>query len=128
MQIDELMNKVHIVVIVLFGFLLIPSKTLACGSSSDKNSCNKEVSSKKENKDCCQGNNNSGNKREKGCAGKCGHSKCGCPSSSNGFTLVYEIYFKNNIFDFSTEKQKDFYSETIISSGFFSLWLIPKIS
>lgn len=128
MQIDEYMNKTHIVVIVLFGFLLMPCKTFACGSVSEKDSCKKEVSSKKENSHCCEGDNNSENKGKKGCAGKCGHSKCGCPASSNGFTLIHDIHFKSNSFDFSTEKQKDFYSETVISSGFFSLWLIPKIS
>ena len=122
-------KRLHIIIIILtLGFFLSPTLSYACGTKTEKSSCNKEVSSKKENKDCCKSDNNSENKREKGCAGKCGHSKCGCPSSSNGFTLVYEIYFKNNLFDFSTEKQKDFYSETIISSGFYSLWLIPKIS
>lgn len=122
------MDKIHIIAFVLFGFLLMPSKTFACGNGSDKNSCSKEVSSKKKNKNCCKGDNNSENEGKKGCAGKCGHSKCDCPPSTNGFTLVYEIYFKNNSFDFSTEKQKYFHLETYTSSGFFSIWLIPKIS
>ena len=122
------MKKVHIVIIILFGFLLMPNNIFACGSVSSKTSCDKEVSSKKENKDCCKGDNNSEKDGKKGCSGKCGHSKCGCPSSFNGFTSVNEIHFKNNTFVFSTEKQKDFHSETYISSGFLSLWLIPKIS
>jgi hypothetical protein len=122
------MNKIHIFVIVLVGFLLMPIKTFACGSNSEKNSCKKEVSSKKNTESCCKRDKNSENKSENGCAGKCGHSKCGCPAASNGFTLIYEINFKNNSFDFSTEKQKYTHLQTFISSGFYTLWLIPKIS
>lgn len=128
MQIDECMNKIHIILIVLFGFLLMPNKTFACGSNSEKNSCKKEISSTKKNNDCCKIDKNCDKKSKKGCSGKCGHSKCGCPSSSNGFTLVYEINFKNNSLDFSTERKRHSYSETLTSSGFFTLWLIPKIS
>ena len=110
----------------MLGFFL-PTSTYACETKTQNSCCKGENSSKTEKKNCCK-EKDSKDKENNSCAGKCGHSKCGCPSSSNGFTLVYEIYFKNNIFDFSTEKQKDFYSETIISSGFYSLWLIPKIS
>ena len=127
-QIKAQMNKFHILVIVLFGFLLMPSNSFACGNSSNKHSCKKEVSSKTDKEDCCKGDSHSKGKNSDGCAGKCGHSKCGCPATSNGFTIVYEIKFKNNTFDFSSEKQKNSHSETFISSGFYSIWLIPKIS
>lgn len=106
----------------------MPSKTFACGSISENHSCKKEVSSKNDIENCCKGNDIPANKNENGCGGKCGHSKCGCTSSSNGFTSICEINFKNNIFDFPSKNQKYFHSETFLSSGFFSLWLIPKIS
>jgi hypothetical protein len=102
------MNKYHIFVIVLFGFLLMPSKTFACGNSSGKNSCKKEVSSKTDKGNCCKGDDNSKDKKPSGCGGKCGHSNCTTST-------------------FSTEKPRFYHSETFISSGFTSVWLPPKI-
>ncbi len=60
---------------------------------------------------------------------KCGHSNCTSSSSVN-FSIIsfYEINFKNNSFDFSSEKSKFYHSKTFISSGFHSIWLIPKIA
>lgn len=122
------MNKLHILIIVLFGFLLLPNNSFACGNNSKKDSCKKEVSSKNEKDDCCKNGVHSKAKNNDGCGRKCGHSKCGCPASGNSFTIAYEINIKNNSFDFSSEKQKNYHSETIVSSGFYSIWLIPKIS
>lgn len=106
------------------------NKTYACGTCSDKHPVRKEISSnkKKDKDDCCDSGSNSKTKNHKGCGGKCGHSKCACPSPSNGFTTAIELNFKNINFDFSTEKQKFSNTETFISSGFNFLWLIPKIS
>ena len=119
------MNRFYILVLVLFGFLLMPSNTFACGNKSEKQSCKKESTSKSEKKSCCDNKD----KSEKGCGGKCGHSKCGCPSSIiTALNFSGEIHFKNNSLDFISEKQKFSNSETFISSGFYSLWLIPKIS
>ncbi|SNB43716.1 conserved exported hypothetical protein [Flavobacterium psychrophilum] len=136
------MNKFHISVIIVFGFLLMPNNIFACGSKSDKNSCNKEISGSKpkekschkdsttkkdSKKSCCDSNNSE--EKDNNCGGKCGHSNCTSSSSVN-FSIIsfYEIEFKNNNFDFSSEKSKFYHSETFISSGFYSLWLIPKIS
>ena len=62
------------------------------------------------------------------CGGKCGHSNCTSSKSVN-FSIIsyYEIDFKNNSFNFSEEKSKFYHSKTFISSGFTSIWLIPKI-
>lgn len=121
------MNKFHILVIVLFGFLLIPSNSFACGSHSEKNSCNKETSSNSEKMDCCKKDSHSKNKNSEGCNGKCGHSNCVTASVHFSMTF-FEIKFNNNNFAFSEKKQNYFNSETNLSSGFHSIWLIPKIS
>ncbi|WP_316633848.1 hypothetical protein [uncultured Flavobacterium sp.] len=64
-----------------------------------------------------------------GCGRKCGHSMCGCSSGCNGgITFLNELEFKSNLLNFHSEKQKFYSLETTISSGFHSLWLIPKIS
>ena len=44
------MKKYHIILIVLLGMFLMPSTAMACGNSNSKHSCEKEVSSKKTEK------------------------------------------------------------------------------
>ena len=126
------MGKIHILLIVIFGFLLIPNTTFACGNScgskTEKHSCKKENTSKTQKEDCCDSDSNPKSKSHNGCGGKCGHSKCGCPTATNGFTISSELILKNISFDFSFEKQKFTNAETFISSGFYFLWLLPKIS
>jgi hypothetical protein len=121
------MNKFHILVIVILGFFLMPTVTFACGSHSEKNSCNKETSANTEKMDCCKNDNHSKNKKGEGCNGKCGHSNC--VTTSTQFSVVFfEIQFNNSNFAFSEKKSNYFNSEANLSSGFSSLWLIPKIS
>lgn len=126
------MKKLHLLLIVVFGFLLIPGNAFACGSSCgnkiEKHPCKKESTSKRQKNDCCDSNNHSKSKNHSGCGGKCGHAKCGCTIVTNGFTTTITVNFNNNNFDFSTEKQQFSNTKTFISSGFYSLWLIPKIS
>ncbi len=125
-------KKFHILLlIVTLGFFLIPTLTYSCEMKSKKSCCNKEISSSnKEKMDCCKNNNPSKSNDEKsegGCSGKCGHTNC--TTSSVQFSLTFfEIKFKGNNLEFSEKEQNYFNSETNISSGFSSIWLIPKIS
>ncbi len=117
------MKKSYIIIILFLGIFFIPNNTFACGS--EKKSCEKELSTTKtKEKSCCDNNNDN-----KGCNGSCGHSNC-TTVSSVGFSLfIYnEIEFTNNNFDFSTSKSKFYHSENLLSDGFPSIWLIPKIS
>ncbi|MFV5699793.1 hypothetical protein ACM55H_15625 [Flavobacterium sp. ZT3R17] len=123
------MKNFYLLLIVVLGLFLMPTSAFACKNHSEKGSCNKETSSKTHKDDCCCSNDNhSKNKNHDTCGGKCGHLKCGCPSTNTAFTSSYQLKSKNTIFTFSSEKQKFYHSETFISSGFHSLWLIPKIS
>lgn len=121
------MKKIHVLLIVLFGFLLIPSGSFACENNSSKHSSSKETSSKMNKDDCCKDDSHSKTKNHEGCGGKCNHSKCGCASSCNTSVSINELNFNKNIFNFFSEKQNFYNYETNISSGFNSLWLIPKI-
>lgn len=122
------MNKFHIIVIVLFGLLLMPSSSFACENNSSKHhSSRKEISSKSCNDDCCKKDSHSKTKNHEGCGGKCTHSKCGCPSSCNSSVAVYELNLNSDLFNFASVKLEFYNYETSISSGFNSLWLIPKI-
>jgi len=118
------MKKLRIILLITMGFLLMPSVTFACGSG--KYSCKKEISDKKR-KDCCSKAGHS--KSSEGCGSKCGHKSCGCTSACiSGIALVQSlefIGFTNSPYFF---KPNFHYPKNIISSGFYSLWLIPKIS
>jgi len=138
------MKKYHFILLLLLGIFFMPSNSYACGGCSEKETPKKEISSKKDkdnccntdidhsksknHDNCCDNDSHSKTKNHNGCGGKCGHSKCVCPSAINGFTVSSELILRNNSFDFSFEKQKFSNTETAISSGFYFLWLIPKIS
>ena len=137
------MNKIYFIVIVLIGFFLMPIKILACGSKSDKNSYNKEISeskpkekschkdstTKKDSKKSCCDSKNSEDK-DNSCGGKCGHSNCTSSTPSVNFSTIsnFEIEFQNNSLVLLSEKVMFSYTENLIPSNFSSLWLIPNIS
>ena len=122
------MKKFHILVLLItVGFFLMPALSMACEMKSEKSCCNKEMSSKENSKDCCKKSKESKDKKHDGsCNGQCGHNNC--ITSTVHFNLAFfEIKFKNNILDFSKKEQNYIHSEANISSGYSSLWLIPKI-
>jgi hypothetical protein len=120
-------RKAHILIFILtLGFFLIPASMYACGTKLEKSCCKKEVTSTTEKKDCCKDKQMRG--QDNDCGGKCGHSNC-TPSISQLSLAVFNlIEFKTNLFNFTTKKQKFYHTETRISSGFYFVWLPPKIS
>ena len=119
-------NRLHTIIIILaLGFFLSPTWSYACGTKTEKSCCKKENSSKTEKNDCCNGNHSKD--KDNSCGGKCGHSNC--TTSPVNFSIISynEIKFKNNSFDFSSEKTKFYDYKTFIASGFTSVWLPPKI-
>ncbi|MBL7869745.1 MAG: hypothetical protein JNM71_17180 [Flavobacterium lindanitolerans] len=123
------MKRFYIILIVTLGLLLVPTATFACGNLSKKASCTKETS-KTHNEDCCsEEGGHSKKENHHGCGHKCGHASCGCASiCTGGITFLNQLEFKNITFSFFSKKQKFHNSETSILSGFYSIWLIPKIS
>ncbi len=120
-------KKLHLYLIILtIGFFLLPNLNYACGTKNEKVCCKKEISSKKLEKDCCK--NNQSKDKNKSCEGKCGHANCTTSSTNMSIILLNEVQFNKYIFNFSTEKVKFQNFKTFISSGFTSIWLIPKIS
>ncbi len=121
-------KQLHILTItLLLSFFLSPTLSCACGTNTEKSCCEKETTSKSVKKECCNNENSKDNNNS--CGGKCGHSDCTSSSSIN-FSLIatFEIDFTSTNFYFSSEKQKFYNSKTFISSGFSSVWLIPKIN
>jgi hypothetical protein len=119
-------KQFHLLLITLFfGCFLLHSVSYACETKSQSSCCKKETSSKSEKKACCSYQQSKDKKDS--CNGKCGHKNC-TTSSLNFSTLSYnDIEIKNNQFNFNIQKSNYFYSKTVISSGFTSLWLLPKI-
>lgn len=119
----------HIVfLLTLLGFFLIPALTYACEMKSGKSCCNNETSANTEKMDCCKNDNNSKNKDNESCGGKSKHSSCSCPIFHFSVILPVETEAKIQCFNFFDEKDKFNEKETNLSSGFYSIWLIPKIS
>ncbi len=115
----------YFILFILFAFCLPQNSAFACNG---KNSCKKEISETKE-KDCCDEScRNHENGEHKGCNGKCGHSSCVNP-------IVYTVLNNSPAFSiytnqivFSTEKASFYYTQSRLSAGFYTVWLIPKIS
>lgn len=122
------MKKIHIVVLVIFGFIMTPTISYACGIKSAKKCCKKEASAKQsDQKECCDKSSGSGDK--KGCGGKCGNPSCNCPVMVN-FSLpaVPITYLESYTLIIASEKKVFHYTEIYISSAFARLRLPPKIS
>lgn len=112
---------------ITVGFFLMPTLSVACEMKSNKSCCNKEMSSKDSKKDCCKKNKDSKNTNHDGsCDGKCGHTNCITSTVHFNFAF-FDIKFKNNNFELAENEQNFIHSDAIVSSGFSSLWLIPKI-
>lgn len=124
------MKKIDIILFIFFNFLLLPNFTFACGTTtaykSEKNNCNTQTSALTRKAYCC--NIHSKDKNHEGCDRKCGHSKCGCSSTCNTLVSINGIISNNTSFNFSPEKQRFYDLNTFISSGYYFLWFIPKIS
>ena len=123
-------KSIYILLIFILGFALTPSVAMACGSKSEKCCCcKKEKSEPKHTKkqSCCK-KDQSHSEDKSDCGGNCGDKSCKCPTSNFSLILpvLFEISYTN--FDFSTEKQKFFPTETHLSSGFYSIWTPPNIS
>ena len=116
----------QIFLLVSVGFFLMPNQSYAHNSKSTENYC-REC---QKNQDCSNSDNaccleHHSNKNQKnGCEGNCNHSGCHCPTCNvpllnNGRTQKHYVLKKTNkyhLFDF------------VLSSGFHSVWIPPKIS
>ena len=124
-----MMKKFHIYTIILIvGFLLLPSLSYACGTKSEKACDKKEIASAHNQKDCCESSQSSD--ENTGCEGKCCQSKCGCSLTSTTSSASIFMHFNyQKIFNFSTREKVSFhYTTPSLSAGYSSIWLIPKLS
>lgn len=122
------MRKIFILLWFILGFLMVPNNAVACKNKSSKVAFHKEISSKKSNDhSCCKSSQSE--KNDHNCnGGKCGNSKCVCPSSYLVFLFFSEGSFSLAKDEITFAKQKFPVFQNPLLSGYESLWLIPKIS
>lgn len=117
----------HLFILLLFiGVFFTPVNIFACGKDGVNHTCKTTHSTNKSKAECscCNKKNNSHNN----C---CGHSKCGCSATCHT-SIALSVFLQssqNNNYDFSFIEKVKFPSyDSSVSEGFYSIWLIPKIS
>ncbi len=119
------MKNWHFIIFVSFFLSLTTGDAFACGSG--KKCCKKEMSTKQTKKKCCGTGDHSKNNHS-GCNGKCGHSSCVNPIVNFAAIPNSNAISTNNSEIFSAKKQLFFYKQPRLTSGYYTIWLIPKIS
>jgi hypothetical protein len=116
------MKKFHIILIVLFGFFMMPNTTFACGNSNS-GSCTMEMSSKTNKKDCCQRTLILKAKAQR-LQWKMWKALCSTPSVNTAIPHYNQFEIKSSNFNFSSEKQKFYQSVSFTSAGYAAIWLL----
>ena len=132
--------RTHIGITLLFclGLFLVPTQGLACSKGSVKtehssrtthsSACSKKQSAKPDHKACCNGKPCGKCKHGKDWGGKCKHSSCRCVSPQTSPNLVGIMEVVANTQLAIIKKQEFSFEQAYYSSGFYALWLPPKIS
>ena len=122
------MRKIFLLLLFVSGFLLMPNNVMSCNSKSSKSALHKEMPAKTDKGQCCEKSSHSKNNNHNCDGGKCGHSKCFCSSPCSVFIFRNEISVFSAVvaIPFKTQKFPNF--QTILSTGFGFLWLLPKIA
>lgn len=118
-------KKFHILyLIALIGFFMIPNQSVACSmKSTTKSQCIKKEKTTTID-DCCKSHSD----KKEGCTGKCKHRSCQC---SPTITLLFSennFHDATNCFDFSNTKPSFATTQIALSSGYYTIWDLPKIS
>ena len=111
------MKKKVFILILFFGFFLMPTAAFACGKS---------CGALQQTKNCCQKENSNSDKKQ--CGGKCKNPSC--QTSSPNYTFLIPINFEIKAVVSGFTLQKNAFSLLIctISKGFYFIWTPPNIS
>ncbi len=121
-------KNLYILLLVVTGFLLSPTTTMACNQKGEMTCCAKKSISKKEKKECCSNKESSKKESHEGCNGACKSITCSSSFIYLGMINGIQLDLNNTLFGFYTKKQHFYYSNIFISSGYKSIWLPPKIA
>lgn len=129
-MLKNLSKHISVFILLALGLFLIPGISYACAKKSaspKQTSCSKDKS-KAEQKDCCKTKTCEKDKNQNDCSGKCKHGSCNCSTSSPSFGLPFSIDLKTKNHFAEIKKQIFGFEQAHYSSGYFTIWLPPKIS
>lgn len=109
-------NKLYIILILIFGFILTPKLSYACSLKVEQTT----------EKDCCKKENKISLEHEK-CDGSCDNNSCNCTPFQFNFYSIIPQEIKSIIFNINNIDRKKNYQEHFICSGYHSIWQPPKI-
>jgi hypothetical protein len=116
------------VLMLVFGFIMKPAQVYACSNSTgetEKSCCKKEMPEKQ---DCCTAHQQNNERRGDGCGKNCKHPLCSCTVLNFVYALPFTAEMNNREFFLPAADKIDSCNEGVLSPGFFTIWLPPKIS
>jgi hypothetical protein len=120
-------NIKYILLFLFFGIFWNPLTSYACGenATSKKEYTPKEHHAKQ---DCCKKKQSSKHDEKEDCKSKCNNTSCNCPNYclSASMPTFYEIKVERVYFPL--QKYYFIFREACLSTGFYSIWLPPKIN
>lgn len=130
------MSNRPLILLLLLGFFLMPVWSYACGSDmadteisccAGDQTCGQEPSGTVPGS-CCSGDASGEEACGRDCEGACGQSACSCPITHSNFALpVLSFDWEGIRFRYVFQKTKFHDKEFYLSSGFYTVWLPPKI-
>ena len=131
MPLKNLRIHIGILTLLFLRFFLMPNISYACpknATTAEKAACSKKKSAKAEHQAGCKDKSCNKCKHGKGCGGNCKHNSCRCGASVTSLTIPTPIDLKAKYPFAAVKKQKFGFKEAYYSSGYYSIWLPPKIS
>jgi len=116
-------NMAYISLLIIgICFMLMPSSSYACCVKSHTTSAHKKATT---HNTCSQ---KSDSHNHKDCNGNCKDHTCHCVNLSFNLALYTAVYSINNVFFYSQKKQSLYTGSYLLSTGYCSIFLLPKIS
>ncbi|WP_417940802.1 hypothetical protein [Flavobacterium sp. RS13.1] len=121
------MRGIFLLLLFTFGFLLMPGSAMSCNIESFKSPSQDQISIKNIKEHSCCKSSDFQNKNHNCNGEKCTHTKCTCTFSCSVFLFFISTVTSNAVIKIAYAAQRFPDLQTPISTGYGSLWLIPKI-
>ena len=121
-------RHITLILVLFWGFLLVPNLSYACSKVSIKRE-NQKVSKKHlekvEKKDCCKTQICKKHQQDNDCSRSCKDNSCRCDNLS--FSDFLPTHLQLNTILIFLEKSQYELTPTYCSLGYYSIWQPPKI-
>lgn len=120
-------NALHIIILLLFVFVIPTNSALACGNTSDKDKMEQMDYSKDDSTStkmsCCSTDSDTYN----GCGGFCDNASCHCPSTTNS-PVYLNVFFASHSIHHKVMMNDWAYVPPAPRAVYLAIWQLPKIS